>query len=71
LTPEQTLKKLQDFWLMDSSEYSIIKDLIIREIEALERNNDQDDINLRNFLIIMKEKVDYIITNGLCKQYHK
>jgi hypothetical protein len=56
---------------MDSSEYSIIKDLIIREIEALERNNDQDDINLRNFLIIMKEKVDYIITNGLCKQYHK
>lgn len=72
---------LGKFWILDVWEYSVIKDLISNQIERLDKeikefeSTDDDnvrthheDINLRDFYIVLKEKVSHIITNGLCKQ---
>lgn len=84
-TVENVKNILYEFWLLDASEYSIIKDLIKSEIERLEqelkedendpRKRNQEDQRiyneskrLRDFYIVMKEKVDYIISKGLCKK---
>lgn len=82
---EELKNILQQFWLLDSYEYSIIKDLIRTEIEQLDNDldiNKPDESNandesikryyeskrLRDSCIVMKEKVDYIISMGLCKK---
>ena len=82
---EELKNILQQFWLLDSSEYSIIKDLIKQEIKRLDNELFIDKSNplihteeevriyeeskrLRDFYIVMKEKVDYIISMGLCKK---
>lgn len=72
---------LGKFWILDVWEYSVIKDLISNQIERLDKeikefeSTDDDDIrmynediNLRDFYIVLKEKVSHIITNGLCKK---
>lgn len=72
---------LGKFWILDGSEYSIIKELIDNEIQRLDKEIKNarpikeddvrmynEDINLRDFYIVLKEKVSHIITNGLCKK---
>ena len=74
---EEFKQLLNEFWLLDTSEYSIIKSMINENIEQLENKlakgeYEEDrqyysDQHLKDFYIIMREKIDYIISNGLCK----
>ena len=83
-------KILNDFWLLDGSEYSIIRDLINEEIDRYEEKiklqekdnvlESEENARLRlyyqdkrmvDFYIVMKSKVDYIISNGLHKHHTK
>jgi hypothetical protein len=69
---EQLKEILNDFWLLDSSEYTIIKGMLAKRIEELDDDHSQTplaDTSLRDFLVVMKEKVEYIITNSLCKRF--
>lgn len=72
---------LRKFWILDTWEYSVIKDLIEEQIERLDKQikefksdvedeirMNNEDINLRDFFIVLKEKVSHIIQNGLCRQ---
>lgn len=61
-------KILYDFWLLDSSEYTVIKGLIREEIERIREGSDARTLQ---FMDVLLEKVEYIITNGLCKQFPK
>jgi len=94
---EQLQKILNDFWLLDSWEYSIIKDLINDQMEKyrkyIRRFETEDNVRglidvagflsdeskeilkayyenqrMLAFYTVMKEKVDYIISNRLCKK---
>jgi hypothetical protein len=57
---------LYDFWLLDSSEYAVIKGLIREEIERIRADSDARTLQ---FMDVLLEKVEYIITNGLCKRF--
>jgi hypothetical protein len=65
---ERLKKILQDFWLLDSSEYTVIKNLIKEDIERIKKRSDPSTLQ---FMTVMVEKVEYIIMNGLCKQFPK
>lgn len=92
---EELQKILNEFWLLDVNEYSIIKDLINDDIEkyrekmlrvetsgillnesVLESPDVKDEIRhyyqdkrMVEFYIVMKEKIQYIISKGLYKKY--
>jgi hypothetical protein len=63
---ERLKKILQDFWLLDSSEYTVIKGLIREEIERIRADSDAHTLQ---FMDVLLEKVEYIITNSLCKRF--
>lgn len=59
----QHSKQLKGFWYLDENEYSLLYSLLDTEISKLENTP------IRDRLVIIKEKIDYIISNGLCKKY--
>lgn len=59
----ELIKILNDFWLLNVDEYAVIRNLLKSAIEGME------DKELRDFYVIIKEKIDYIISNGLYKKY--
>jgi hypothetical protein len=60
---KELIKVLNDFWILDVDEYAIIRNLLRSAIQEME------DQELRDFYVIIKEKIDYIISNGLYKKY--
>jgi hypothetical protein len=63
---ERIKKILHDFWLLDSSEYTVIKGLIREEIERIRKDSDARTLQ---FMDVLLEKVEYIISNGMCKRF--
>lgn len=70
---EELQKILNDFWLLDKSEYENLESMISQEIYEidkliLERPDDDEEKDARNQLILLREKISYIISNGLYKK---
>jgi hypothetical protein len=70
---EELQKILNDFWLLDLHDYENIENMISMEIYdidklLLERADDLEEKDARNQLILLREKISYIISNGLYKK---
>jgi hypothetical protein len=70
---EELQKILNDFWLLDLDDYENIENMISMEIYdidklLLERADDLEEKDARNQLILLREKISYIISNGLYKK---
>lgn len=72
-TTEELKKILNDFWLLDLDDYENLENMISQEIYEidqilLERPDDPDEKEARNESILLREKIIYIISNGLYKK---
>jgi hypothetical protein len=70
---EELQKMLNDFWLLVLDDYENLESMTSQEIYGidqilLERPDDTDEKDSRNKLILLREKITYIISNGLYKK---
>ena len=71
---EELQKILNDFWVLDLDDYENLEDMIGMEIYGIDQmlleNPDKDgtEKHARNELILLREKIRYIISNGLYKK---
>jgi len=85
MSDNNIIEKLKEFWLLDVNEYSVINELIQNDIDRLDKEihefissivtgedetrMNNESIQLRDFLIVLKEKIQYMIMNGLYKKH--
>lgn len=72
-TKEELQKILNDFWLLDKDDYENIESMISQEIYEIdqilsERPDDGEEKEARNNLVLLREKISYIISKGLYKK---
>lgn len=72
-TREELQKMLNEFWLLDLDDYENLESMTNQEIYEidqilLERPDDNEEKDARNKLILLREKITYIISNGLYKK---
>jgi hypothetical protein len=71
---EELQKILNDFWLLDLDDYENLESMISQEIYGIDQmlleNPDEDGVekHARDQLILLREKIRYIISNSLYKK---
>ena len=72
---EELQKILNDFWLLDKTDYENLKSMISQKIYEIgmisgKRPRDEDK-DAHDKLILLREKITYIISNDLYKKINR
>ena len=73
---EELQKILNDFWLLDKTDYENLKSMISQKIYEIDvisgkRPRDEEDKDAHDKLILLREKITYIISNDLYKKINR